>query len=121
MSGANSFAFTEYKEGGETKKNYKVRGMGETKCSDFLKEAANKKGGGYAQYMSWTDGYLTAHNAFAPNTEIIDSKDTGILMWWLGKYCKLRPEDTFSQAVMAMLWELAPQRAPHRALPGGGM
>ncbi|MGK7345590.1 MAG: hypothetical protein ACNS63_07255 [Candidatus Nitrospinota bacterium M3_3B_026] len=118
VTGLNAWAWTEQDKDGEKEKLTRIRGIGQKTCSSYLEDAEKEEKGGYALYEAWVEGYLSSYSVFVPDTAIVDSKDTKILMWWLKKYCALRKKDKFSQAIRAMLYELAPERAPHRVIPG---
>lgn len=118
VMGQGAWAWTERDKGGEKERQTRIRGIGQKTCSSYLEGAEKKDKGEYALYEAWVEGYLSSYSVFTPDTAIVDSKDTNILMWWLKKYCALRKEDKFSQAVWAMLYELSPERAPHRVIPG---
>jgi len=102
-------------QGDDKDKSYRIRGAGQDSCGDFIKEKQKGASVGYARYIDWVEGYMSAYSVFVPDTAIADSKETKVLMWWLSMYCKSRPQDKFSQAVLIMISELSPGRSPHRS------
>jgi len=115
-----SHAWSDPKEADKPNKNYRIRGLGNASCQNFLDERRGVAKGAVTGFGSWLDGYLTAYNENDPNSHIIDTKDRDVLLWWLGRYCTLRPAGKFIDAVKAMINELAPASDPHRLLPQEG-
>lgn len=111
----NAFGWSEYENEGEDQVIYHVRGVGDTSCQDFLTELTKGPEGNAMAYEDWVDGYLSANSALVPETGVMDSKDNYTVMWWLGQYCKKRPEEKFSDAVKTMISHLVPAQDRYEA------
>lgn len=79
--------------------NYALRGAGRTTCADFL--AARAEGGaGYAVYVGYVDGYLTAFNHREPDTfDIAPWQTTELIAAGLARLCDGQPDATFDAAL----------------------
>lgn len=93
---------------GEEGRQVKTRGAGLLTCEGFVKDKDAR-----GEYTAWLDGYLSAYSQYVENTWVVDSKETGVLAWWLERYCERFPKEQFGNAVIKMLFELRPGSRPH--------
>lgn len=105
LTASPALAWTKGEEGG---RQVKTRGAGLLTCGGYVKDKEAR-----GEYTAWLDGYLSAYSQYVDNTWVADSKETGVLSWWLERYCERFPKDKFGDAVLKMLFELRPGARPH--------
>ena len=88
---------------------YAVFGVGSKSCSGFIK--ARSTGQGMAQYVLWTEAYLSAFNLIVPSTyNIAGESSFNQMMNWLSEHCKENPDELYVNAVAALTVALYPSR-----------
>ena len=88
---------------------YAVFGIGSNTCAGF--QSARRSGKGVAEYIVWTEAYLSAFNLIVPSTyNIAGESSFNQMMSWLGEYCRDNPEELYVNAVAALTVALYPSR-----------
>jgi len=89
---------------------YHIQGLGNRDCSVFLVEF-ERSSPGFARFLSWTAGYVTAMNRAAPETyDVLGQRDLYSVIDRLGSYCEKNPAAPFATAVDALVKDLFPER-----------
>ena len=89
---------------------YHIQGLGNRDCAVFLVEF-ERSSPGFARFLSWTAGYVTAMNRAAPETfDVLGQRDLYSVIDWLGRYCEKNPAAPFATAVDALVKDLFPER-----------
>jgi hypothetical protein len=89
---------------------YHIQGLGNRDCAVFLVEF-ERSSPGFARFLSWTAGYVTAMNRAAPETfDVLGQRDLYAVVDWLGRYCEKNPDQPYASAVDALIKDLFPQR-----------
>lgn len=86
-----------------------------TTCKGFIVAQNSARNGHFDaqnQFNQWLDGYLTAYDAYNPDTfDIAYGKSLESLDLRLERYCEKHPNNLFSDAVDTLMFELFPTRA----------
>ncbi len=89
---------------------YHIQGLGNRDCRVFLAEF-ERSSPGFARFLAWTAGYITAMNRAAPETfDVLGERDLYAVVDWLGGYCEKNPDQPYATAVDALVKELFPDR-----------
>jgi hypothetical protein len=87
-----------------------------TSCGKYIEERKQISGVHYAQTSYWVSGYITAYNAWMPDTyDITGDTDQASVMLWLENWCKANPLKNVSNGMELLILEMRPHR--HRANP----
>ncbi|MBM3582900.1 MAG: peptidoglycan-binding protein [Alphaproteobacteria bacterium] len=90
--------------------SFAVDGIGTWSCSKYIEERA-KESNYYFMFGGWVDGYLTAINAYSPDSyDLTPWETTGLLMALIERNCKERPDEQFVGMVVAMAKKLKETR-----------
>lgn len=90
--------------------NFAVDGIGTWTCQKFAEERAAQSNY-YFMFGGWVDGYLTAINAYSPETyDLTPWETTDLLMALIERNCKERPDQQFIGMVIALAQKLKDTR-----------
>ena len=95
---------------------YVVWGMGQDSCNSYnLARAGNQSD----EYWNYVAGYLTAYNAFAPDTyDIAGGKNREAMLSWLDDHCADKQVGSISDAMHQFIEAHIETRL--RTVPGEG-
>lgn len=79
-----------------------VSGFGSRKCSDYLAAVSKEQKPAIDGYISWAQGFISAHNWLDPRRRDI-AADPGGLTYWLVDECGRRPGQHFYEAMQAFI------------------
>ena len=100
--------------------SFAVKGVGLTKCSDFVKAAKEKNAEQIAQYVSWLGGFLTASNQHMTETfDLTPWQNVRTLSGLLASYCDQNADLRFVAAAARLTNALRADRlvTPSELLP----
>lgn len=91
---------------------FAVDGIGTWTCQRYLDERAAQSNY-YFMFGGWLDGYLTAINAYSPDTyDLTPWESTDLLMALMERNCKERPDEQFVGMAVALAKKLKETRLP---------
>jgi hypothetical protein len=95
--------------------HYLIRGIGQSSCNSYNKARAADSD----SYSHYINGYLTAYNAFAPDTyDITPGMDADAIIAWMDSYCADKQTSSFADAMSHLVEEMHEKR--EKTSPGGG-
>ena len=98
--------------------NYVVWGAGRASCNTYLHQREDEVAMG--KFKGFLMGYLTAYNAFTPDTfRISGQRDLDALLEWLDQYCDEHRVEGFERAVQQLINALEPDKVQSAPRPGG--
>ena len=90
--------------------SFAVDGIGTWTCQQYIEERG-KQSNYYFMFGGWVDGYLTAINAYSPDSyDLTPWETTDLLMALIERNCKERPDEQFVGMVVAMAKKLKETR-----------
>ena len=89
---------------------FAIKGIGAHSCSDFY-ALSKEDPESYRQFGGWMNGYITARNAYEPETfDIVNFEDSDTLIAYVLNYCKNNPDHRFVFAVRGIVEALRPTK-----------
>jgi len=96
--------------------HYVIWGLGQNSCNSYNQARA---AGDFEHYKGYVTGYLTAYNAFMPETyNIVPEMDTNAVIAWLDAHCADSQTMSFADAMHALVDEMHEKR--QKASPANG-
>lgn len=88
--------------------HYAIWGLGQKSCHSYNQARA---AGDFEHYKEYVAGYLTAYNAFVPETyNIVPDMDTNAIIAWLDAHCADSQTMSFADAMHALVDEMHGKR-----------
>ena len=96
--------------------SFAVKGVGLSKCSDFVDIVKGKEPAKLSRYVGWISGYISASNQHATNTfDLTLWQDIRTLTLALVNHCDRNADMRFGEAVVRMTASLAADRLDEKS------
>jgi hypothetical protein len=90
-------------------------GTGLKSCGAYL-EAREQQNADEVAFVDWLSGYLSGVNATSNRTNnILADSNLKQAVYWVGKYCRMHPPNSFAAAAFALLMGASSATATHAA------
>lgn len=98
--------------GGDVNGQFAVDGVGARSCKDFTDALANKEDPKLAAaFASWTNGFMSASNAFGNETfDLTPWQTVEVVLAKMRTYCNQYPDEAYVQALGTLISVLRAQR-----------
>ncbi len=96
--------------------HYVIWGLGQNSCNSYNRARA---AGDFEHYKGYMTGYITAFNAFMPETyNIVADMDTNAVIAWMDAHCADSQTMSFADAMHALVDEMYEKR--QKSSPANG-
>jgi hypothetical protein len=96
--------------------HYVILGLGQNSCNSYNQARA---AGDFDHYKGYITGYITAYNAFVPETyNIVADMDTNAVIAWMDAHCADSQTMSFADAMHALVDEMYEKR--QKSSPANG-
>ena len=101
----------------DTGGSFAVKGVGLTRCKDFVAAVKEKKSDQVAMYVGWIGGFMTASNQLTTETfDLTPWQNVRTLTAALVNHCDKNADTRFGAAVVRMANALKPDRLMERSI-----